>query len=224
VRWFRALVFLAATLVGCHKLLPFHSGDGSVDRTQRCVADGGGAHPKSCSELHCLDPNLGDGEYWINPDTGPVLAYCDMQLGIELCTTIEGEHEGRTRDDSHLQFVMRSVLTSQGTCEIWAVRGKEDNHPLDSLVEIPGMVLEVKTCQALGFKDDQQIGHCGFGRDPGNSDCGFSGSLFRYGNHCYPGCTMNPGHFTGYLLQGPMFDADTMSTMDGTVRTICKTR
>jgi hypothetical protein len=201
---------------------------GSSDEcTDQLCIGGYCQYATSCCQIHSLEPQWGDGEYWLIDSGGwPIVAYCDMRLcdrGLagELCSVMEGDHEGRTRDGSQLAYLMRSLLTDQGTCEIWALRGKSDNHPLDGLGAFAGQTL--KTCQALGFVDDDRLGACLYGSNPGNGNCGFPGSLYRYGNHC-TGCTLNDGFYPSYVLQGPMYTANVITAMDGTSRTRCKTR
>jgi hypothetical protein len=188
-----------------------------------CVS-GSCTRPTSCCQIHSLAPQRGDGEYELSNGAGSLVStYCDMQLCIslpgELCSAVEGDHEGRTRDDSRLPFLVRSVLTVNGTCELWALRAKSDGHPLDDLIATTGLTLT--TCQALGFKGDAQLGGCAFGSGAGS--CGFSSSTYRYGNHC-SGCTQNDGTYPKYVLQGPMTTAKVISTMSGTTRTSCRTR
>jgi hypothetical protein len=165
-----------------------------------------------------------DGEYWIAPDGGaPTLAYCDMTIKAALCTQTEGTNTGVTRDSSHLSYSMVSVLDdSSGVCNVWAVYNIADGYPLDALSDAG---TSLTTCQALGFLGDQTIGACLFGSDPGYTACGFtlSGGYFRYGNQCV-GCTTNDGTYPDYVLQGPMFSAAVMSSVDGTTMTSCKIR
>lgn len=61
----------------------------------------------------------------------PIRAYCDMQARVELCTDIEEEHHGVTREPSMLKFTMTSIMHEDAeTCDIWAVRENGTNIPI----------------------------------------------------------------------------------------------
>ena len=75
--------------------------------TGRCVAA-----QVSCAAQKSSYPASTDGVYWISPAGVAHRAYCDMAISAELCTEIEGEHRGRTRDKAALSYVMKSILLS----------------------------------------------------------------------------------------------------------------
>ncbi|NTX06671.1 fibrinogen-like YCDxxxxGGGW domain-containing protein [Myxococcus sp. CA040A] len=176
-----------------------------------------------CAAVKAAIPSAPDGEYVINP-TGarPISAYCDMRLGVELCTEDVGVRRGRTREGSNLDYVMMSLLArTSGLCSVWALRGASDNRPIDALVAAgnPSM----GTCQALGFVSDGTITLCDFGSERGTCGYNVSSGYYRYGNGCM-GCSLNDGYYTSYKLQGPMRISTVISSMDGSTRSVCRTR
>jgi hypothetical protein len=176
----------------------------------------------SCAAHKNRWPSSPDGVYWISPTGAPLLAYCDMTLQRELCSELEGEHRGKTRDSSGLAYSMTSVLLAEaGVCKIWAVRGSDDGYPLNELEP----VLErppATTCKTLGFVADALVNKCRYGSNHGN--CGFPVPAYhRYGNNC-SGCALRAGKFDGYVLQGPQFGTTVISTATGSVSTTCKIR
>jgi len=64
----------------------------------------------SCNAHKNAYPSAPDGVRWISPSGTPMRAYCDMAERVELCTEIEGDHRGVTRDGSRLAYSLRSVL------------------------------------------------------------------------------------------------------------------
>lgn len=187
---------------------------------QNCVANHTTCAPgqPSCAATRQSYPELTDGEYWLQPVGGqPYRAYCDMRVGADLCTEVQGTRQGRTRDASNLNFSMTSVLLPQlGVCELWGLRAA-DGYPLDRLWGAP-----LSTCQALGFLGDDSLAMCEFGS--GASKCGFPVSnYYRHGNAC-SGCEVNSGSYSRYVVQGPMYAAVIMTDMDGSVRARCRYR
>lgn len=177
----------------------------------------------SCASLKVAFPGLPDGEYLINP-TGnmPIYAYCDMALGAELCTEVQGVHQGRTRDGSNINYIMTSVLDrAAGLCSMWAIRAVNDGRPFDSLN--PTANPSMGTCQAFGFVGDGSFNRCLFGSYNGTCGYNMSSGYYRYGNAC-SGCTLNDGLYTTYRLQGAMMNAAVLSSMDGSYRSSCRTR
>jgi hypothetical protein len=175
----------------------------------------------SCAAHKSAYPSSGDGVYWINPTGTPMRAYCDMQLQSELCTEIEADHRGKTRDGSNLPYTMRSILHARDAkCSIWAVRGSTDGYPIRAIEMVEGQKLG--TCQALGFPSDVMLGECAFGDSAGYSNCGFALSppLYQWGNHC-SGCMIGDGLSPTYVKQGPMHSSTVLSTADGSVQSHC---
>jgi hypothetical protein len=176
----------------------------------------------SCASQKSSYPTSVDGIYWINPSGTPMRAYCDMQVQTELCTEVEGDHHGTTREGSNLSFVMTSVLhASDGECLLWALRASADDYPLAGL---DGQA-PLSTCQWLGFVSDGVLGGCPFGDGAGSSDCGFPISLpyYQWGNAC-SGCVIGDGVSDTYVKQGPMHTSFVVSTFDGSVQSRCKVR
>lgn len=162
-----------------------------------------------------------DGVYWVGRMSDVHLAYCDMDEAVELCSDVEGEHRGRTRDSSKIPYVMTSLLLpNEGLCKMWAIRAVSDGHPFGQLEAVAG-VAAGQTCAKLGFVSDGTLGVCSFGSE--RSTCGFSGPFFRYGNSCSAACGTTAGTFDHYILQGPMLRAGTLSTFSGSTATTCKT-
>lgn len=192
-------------------------GSGADCSTGICKS-GSCAHPASCAELKGVQPQLGDGVYKILSGGALISAYCDMEIPAELCTTVQGDHTGRTRDASTLSYRMTSVLSSDlKTCSLWNLRAAVDGNPLSRLVATSGLTLS--TCRALGLGDDVELGACAFGS--AESKCGYTvNEHYRYGNSC-SGCKLNDGVKTRYVLQGPMTSARTLSDAAGTIRTRC---
>jgi hypothetical protein len=126
----------------------------------------------SCADHKSLDPEAEDGVYWINPKGKPMRAYCDMQERLELCTEVEDEHHGVTRESKKLNYTMSSQLRKDArVCEIWAVRETETGVPL-GVVNYAGKT----TCMALGFLWTEELKYCSYGPDQGCSNCGFNGA------------------------------------------------
>jgi hypothetical protein len=188
---------------------------------QNCMASRCVAAQVSCAAQKSSYPASTDGVYWISPAGVPHRAYCDMAISAELCTEIEGEHRGRTRDRATLAFVMKSVLLwGDGVCRIWALRGA-DGYPISQLSPVSGVPAGA-TCPALGFVADGVLGNCQYGIEHG--DCGFGVSAFHvWGNSC-SGCPMNAGEYDRYTLQGPVSSGAVITSVQGTVVTTCKLR
>jgi len=165
-------------------------------------------------------PASHDGLYWIGKIDDVRLVYCDMDEAVELCSETAAEHRGRTRDSSKIPYVMTSLLLpNQGLCKLWAIRAVSDGHPLGPLEGVGGLA-GGQTCSKLGFASDGTIGSCSFGSE--RSSCGFSGTFFRYGNHC-SGCDTGAGVFDHYVLQGPLANGSALSTFSGSTFSTCKT-
>jgi len=142
-----------------------------------------------------------------------------MELGTALCSEIEQDRSGVTRDPSAVPYKMRAVLEpSAERCAIWAVRHATTDTPFGGLAT---SYISINTCQALGFIDDNELNGCSYGSAYGN--CGYTSDLYyRYGNAC-GGCTLNDGMYDRYMRQGYMSSAGVMSTMSGSVRSYCTT-
>jgi hypothetical protein len=203
--------------------------------TPRCVDHDGCSAGFNCERGTCVAPTVScaaqkstypastDGVYWINPAGTAMRAYCDMKIVTELCTEIEGEHHGRTREGSNLGYTMRSILHARdGQCGIWAVRAA-DGYPIRVLTMVAGQTLT--TCQALGFVSDGVLNACAFGDSAGNSNCGypFGTPYYQYGNLC-AGCVIGDGESPTYVKQGPMHSSSVISTFDGSTQSFCKVR
>jgi hypothetical protein len=147
-----------------------------------------------------------------------------MREKVELCTEIEGEHRGTTRDPAHLVFRLRSVLDAgEGICRIWALRAVTDGFPIEFFFRID-RPQQLDTCWALGFIATDTLGHCDFGMDPAYSKCGFPVTTYmRWGTYCQ-GCQQNNGEFDHYVLQGPMTRARVITSFDGAIFTRCRVR
>src|SRR5207302_8410517 len=138
-------------------------------------------------------PAAGDGVYWIDHTDGTTrLAYCDMTLRTELCTTKQEAHSGQTREGSKTNYNMTSVLAADGrSCDVWAVRAG-DGFPLGVWAKEYNAAM-VKQCPALGFVDDIAITSCPYGSGSGYSNCGFPVvPLYAYGHECQ-NCMLNQG-------------------------------
>jgi hypothetical protein len=183
----------------------------------RCVTP-----PVACRDQKRIDPDSPDGIYWLNwPAFGidPFQTYCDMQQKVELCSTLEGEHQGRTRDSSQLEYLFTSVLNpDQGICTFWALRGALDSYPFSQLEpkDAAGNPTgAMSTCAALGFVGDQSIG---------SYPSGGPGIMYhKYGNVC-PSCDEGKGVFDHYVRQGFSYEATVITSMDGSVRSSCRVR
>jgi hypothetical protein len=175
-----------------------------------------------CSAQKSAYPQSPDGIYWIVQAGVPEHAFCDMELEVELCTESSGEHIGRTREGSGLDFAMSSVLLyGQGLCKTWALRGS-NGYPLTALN--PAGHPTLGTCAALGFVSDGTSGACPYGTSTGFSACGYSvTSTYQYGNVCL-GCAQGAGTFATYVLQGPINTGYVLSNFDGTTATTCRIR
>ena len=183
--------------------------EGQLGMDAVCVAE-------DCSEILSDDPNSPDGLYWLNEFSTPVLAYCDMDLGLTLCSENEMTRYGQTRDSSNINYVMEAVLdVNSGSCAIWAVRSQSGNTPFGSL---SSSFAPLNTCEALGFVGNDTINGCSYGSSYGN--CGYSDNYYRYGNNC-GGCSLNDGQYNRYVRQGYMFSAGVISTMSGSVKSHC---
>jgi hypothetical protein len=174
----------------------------------------------SCTAHKSAYPTATDGVYWINPTGTPMRAYCDMKLLTELCTEVEGEHRGKTREGSGVAYTMRSILHARdGVCSVWAVRASADGMPVGMLSPEAGQTMS--TCQALGFARDVALGACDFGDIAGYSNCGFAVSpLYQWGNRC-SGCVLNDGVYPTYVKQGPMHSSSVISSVDGSFQSRC---
>jgi hypothetical protein len=203
---------------------PSCRGQQDCDRGFNCRAGRCLSAPVSCRALKNDDPSAGDGVYWINPGGVPLRAYCDMREGVELCTEVEGEHRGRTRDPSRLVFRMVSTLDAgAGLCRLWALRGLADGHPLELFSQV-GQAAPPDTCRLLGFMATEEVGRCPFGNSSNHGTCGFPiTDYLLWGNHCR-GCVQNDGDFDRYMLQGPVITGHVMTSFDGAVATRCKVR
>lgn len=188
-----------------------------------CVAKLCRSASVSCAAHKSAWPGAADGVYWIAPSEVPELAYCDMHLGAELCTTRQHSHNGKTREGSGLAFSLTSVLSADGrTCDLWAVHAS-DGFPL-GVWEKEDNEAKLTQCQVLGFLADVAIGECPYGSSSGYSNCGFPVvPLYAYGHQC-ENCKLNPGTFKRYTKMGPFTGGSVLSSVDGTVRARCKTR
>lgn len=186
---------------------------------QNCVAGRCVPALVSCAAQKNSYPASQDGVYWIGAAGATQRTYCDMRLSAELCSEIQGEHRGRTRDKAAIDYTMTSVLLlSEGVCKMWAIRGTDKGHPFNRLVARGGLPAD-QTCTALGFAGDGELGNCAYGSD--HTSCGFTATpLNRYGNYC-TGCTLNNGEYGEWTLQGPIHRGDLLSTMSGTTFTTC---
>jgi hypothetical protein len=166
-------------------------------------------------------PTSPDGVYWIAPAALALPSLRDMAISAELCTRIEGEHRGGHATRLLIAYLMKSILlSSDGTCRIWALRGAE-GYPLTFLRPVNG-VSEAATCPALGFVADGVLGNCPYGAQFG--DCGFGTSpLHLWGNYC-AGCAVNDGAYDRYVLQGPIDTGIVLSSVQGNVFTTCRVR
>lgn len=199
--------------VSCTTLADCETGQNCIDAL--CVAA-----LASCSAQKNRYAASQDGVYWIG--SGPELrrAYCDMQLAQELCSEVEGEHQGKARDGSNLEFSMTSVLLVQSSeCKLWNLRAS-DGFPIDQLV-VNELTPAGRTCPSLGFIQDGKLGSCPFGSE--RSNCGFDVTpLRRYGNDCAGCANVGKGKFDHWVLQGDMKVAGTLSRQSGSIFTTCK--
>jgi hypothetical protein len=201
---------------------PMCRGPSDCDRGFNCRAGRCVSAPVSCRALKNDDPSAADGIYWINPTGVPLRAYCDMREVVELCTEVESEHRGRTRDPARLVFRMMSVLDAgAGVCRLWALRALSDGFPLEVFSKFD-QAPQLDTCRLLGFVATEEVGRCAFGSQ--SSKCGFPiGEHMLWGNHCR-GCAQNDGDHDHYVLQGPVFSGNVMTSVDGAVSTRCRVR
>ena len=189
-----------------------------------CVGEACVAASVSCAAHKSIYPDSVDGVYWIQPSGTPMLAYCDMQERTELCTEIEEEHHGRTREGSNTPFAMTSILyADQGECAIWALRSVPENYPF-TLLGL-GLPHELGTCEAFGFRADAALGACKYGDWTGSTSCGFpvAAPYYQFGDFC-DGCTLNDGSHDTYVLMGPVHSSDVLSDFGGSVQTRCRVR
>jgi hypothetical protein len=115
--------------------------------------------------------------YWIAPaaDAGedaagaapgtPIRAYCDMQLGQDICDQNLGTHTGQMRDGSEIAYEMSSVLDAS-VCAFSDLRGATNGAPF---------ILTVNMCGVMGFAsgDPSSPTSCVFGPQ-GDDACGYS--------------------------------------------------
>jgi hypothetical protein len=188
---------------------------------QNCMAGRCVGALVSCAAQKTSYPNAPDGVYWISPSGLPYRAFCDMAISAELCSEIEGDHRGTTRDKAAIPFTMRSILLAgTGVCRIWALRGV-DGYPFTHLAPVNGIAPGF-TCRAFGFVGDDVLGTCDYGSELGN--CGFAAPPFYvWGNQC-AGCPMNNGDYDRYTLQGPVSSGRALTSVQGTVVTTCRVR
>ncbi|HMI91076.1 MAG TPA: fibrinogen-like YCDxxxxGGGW domain-containing protein [Polyangiales bacterium] len=194
------------------------------DRARNCEQHACVAPTVSCNAHKNSYPSAPDGVFWISPTGTPMRAYCDMSERVELCTEIESDHRGVTRDPTKLAYSLRSVLiVSEGLCSIWAVRDTAEQLPLTQLHKSDTQPLD--TCQALGFAADGTLGVCAYGSYAGFSKCGFpiADAFMVYGNLC-GGCVEHDGTYDAYVRQGPVLQGDVISSFDGTTKTTCRVR
>jgi hypothetical protein len=185
-----------------------------------CVAGACTPATTSCTQEKALHGSP-DGEYWINPSGTPQRVYCDMQLGVVLCSETATLNSGQTRDGSHLPIQMMSVLNhAQGTCDLWALRAT-DKFPIDFYSDNFGTGLN--TCSAIGFKSVAKATGCLFGSSNGYGNCGYDigTNYYRYGTNC-SGCSQYNGLYPSYQLQGYMFTATVATDFAGNQRLSCK--
>jgi hypothetical protein len=193
-----------------------------------CVATHCVAAASDCSAMKALLPGGGagyDGVYWITNSGVTYRAYCDMQLGVELCSENMGEHTGQARDGSMLRYRMTSQLFWQkGWCNLWNVRdATSSGFPLDRVTNQQGFNTN-QTCQVLGFISDNAVDVCFYGSGSGGSNCGYTvPQTSRWGNFCN-GCGDNNGYFNQYTLQGVFTDGTVLSSADGSVVARCNVR
>lgn len=175
----------------------------------------------SCQALFDLGLST-SAPYFINENGQSTLSYCDMSLKQVLCSEIEKDRTGRTKDTSALNYSMRSILRpSTGICEMWAIRNTADSFPIDAL---RGGSVGISTCAALGFIKDSTLRSCAFGAGNPGLFCGYPiSTFFRYGDAC-SGCSLNNGVFNRYVLQGSMSTAGILSDFSGSIRSECATR
>jgi hypothetical protein len=207
----------AAASAACPACLP----------TENCLAGVCYPAPSNCAALAALTPAAPDGVYQLNLSGTIQAAYCDMRTGRTLCTAMEADHGGATRDQAHVPFLLRSVLEPPEFCRIWAVRD-EFGHPLDQLDSLDGApeALVRSTCEALGFQggDEHLKRSCRFGSNPGWGDCGFPNQVGRpvkvkWGNSC--NCSEGHGR-PFYTLEKGVFTSQLPWTFDGRVSAKCR--
>jgi hypothetical protein len=209
---------VADLAIACVGLDDCPTGYNCIDKVCRPAVVGCAAHKTAW-------PSAGDGVYWIAPaGSPPRLAYCDMSLRTELCTTAQATHTGKTREGSNTAFSMTSALSADGRiCDVWAVRGS-DGFPLGVWAKGYNSLM-LSQCQALGFVDDVAISQCPYGSDAGYSNCGYAVSpLYAYGHQCLGTCQIGGGTFTQYTKMGPFTTGAVLSTVDGAIRARCRAR
>jgi hypothetical protein len=215
--------------------VPHCDGAGHCAAGLNCIADNVCAAATSCAQIKTQKPGAADGVYWVKVGAAQQQVYCDMRIGAILCSTVRGEHAGKTRIGPEVPFKLSSELdVGAGTCRIWAVRHAVDGYPFDK-IDPPS----TSTCQALGFKPGDggfKLGasinrSCPYGSNPSPySDCGFGGPDHRFGGRgfykwgntckvCTPVITA-----TGYFKQGPVFASDIYWDMSGRVSNFCGVR
>jgi hypothetical protein len=201
---------------------------------ENCI--GGACRPPvaDCAELSVGSPELEDGQYWLTSNDVPRRAYCDMTAKVELCNDGVMDHDGVTRDDSHLAFSLTSVLEAGG-CRVWNVWARVDHRPLDALTTLnaEGSVIGNQACQPLGFRSDpadfDRADGCAYGMDEGWTSCGFqpvsdrvsiAPTLTKWSNNC-PDCAVNGGIFPSYAVQGPIYQSRIPWNADGDIAVLC---
>ncbi|HEY0714519.1 MAG TPA: fibrinogen-like YCDxxxxGGGW domain-containing protein [Polyangia bacterium] len=208
---------------------------GACANGRNCVAGNVCLPAASCAQIKTQKPGAPDGVYWLASGTTQQQVYCDMVLGVVLCGTTAGEHQGRTRVGPAVAFKLSSQLdVAAGTCRIWAVRHATEGYPFDKIRPDT-----VSTCGALGFKaGDAGIKagasinrSCPYGSNPPPfSDCGYGGpdrrfggrGFYKWGNTC---TSCSPVITTpGYFKQGPIFASDIHWDMSGRVSNYCNVR
>jgi len=178
----------------------------------------------SCAAHKAAWPKSTDGVYYIAAADGPHLTYCDMQLGVALCTDAKAAHTGKTRDGAKLAFNLSSVLSADGkSCDLWALRGT-DGFPFGVVDknEVPSIVLG--QCETLGFLGDLAISECPYGSATGYTNCGYAVTpLYAYGHRCVM-CSLGTGTFASYTKMGPFTNGAALTSFTEAKRATCRTR
>lgn len=162
-----------------------------------------------------------NGIYLIGTSTSAARTYCDLAAQVALCSEVQGNVTGTTKDASALPWAATAVLRPDtGVCELWNVRHGTSGHPFDRIHPKTGS--PNSTCEAFGFLGDELLGSCSFGSS--YSNCGFPVTLYRYGDACN-GCSSNNGtSYNRYVFQGPMSSASVLTNASGSVRMYCRGR
>jgi hypothetical protein len=99
-----------------------------------CIAGNVCAGATSCGQIKTQKPGAADGVYWVKVGATDQQVYCDLRIGAILCSTVRGEHAGKTRIGPEVPFKLSSELdVGAGTCRIWAVRHAVDGYPFDKI-------------------------------------------------------------------------------------------